>query len=174
MLGIEPDEADPELGYILPSHSDGHGSFSVSQFIEKPSLTHARNLIDRGALWNAFILAAAAQTFLDLYVPRYAQLLLDMRAAVSRDLNNPTDAIAASTLYERLPELDFSRHVVEGAESILRVLPVPACGWSDLGTPKRVGEALHRLSQEDAPAPSVFPGSYLCLAAQHARLQMAG
>jgi len=53
------------------------------------------------------------------------------------------------------------------------VLPVPTCGWSDLGTPKRVAEALRRLERNERPYSSLDPTAHLSLAAQHARLQMA-
>ena len=53
------------------------------------------------------------------------------------------------------------------------MLPVPACGWSDLGTPKRVAEALRRLESDERSFSSLNPTAYLNLAAQHARLQMA-
>ena len=64
----------------------------------------------------------------------------------SRTARTRNIPLATSDLYGQLPELDFSRHVLEGAEQSLRVLPVPACGWSDLGTPKRVAEALRASS----------------------------
>jgi mannose-1-phosphate guanylyltransferase len=174
LLGIGPDEADPELGYILPSTSDGAKGLRVAQFIEKPPLTLARSLIERGGLWNAFILAASVSAFVRLFEQRYAQIVAEMRWAVSRDRVDPQIPLTATELYGRLPELDFSRHVLEGAEQSLRVVPVPPCGWSDLGTPKRVAEALRRMERNDERSPSnLNPTAYLSLAAQHARLQMA-
>ena len=53
-----------------------------------------------------------------------------------------------------------------------RVVSVPDCGWTDLGTPQRAAETLHRLSTELSSAhliPTV--SSYLHLAFAHARLQ---
>lgn len=38
---------------------------------------------------------------------------------------------------------DLSRDIVPGQESALRAVRVPSCGWSDLGTPKRVAEAVY-------------------------------
>jgi mannose-1-phosphate guanylyltransferase len=171
LLGISPEEADAELGYIVPGTRDEAGALRVSQFVEKPPVTLARLMIERGGLWNAFILAGSVQAILRLFEQRYPLVLSEMRTAVQRDASSPDEAIAATDLYPRLPELDFSRHVLEGSEAMLRVLPVPACGWSDLGTPRRVSEALQRLSagrisrEESASA--------LNLAAQHARLQLA-
>jgi mannose-1-phosphate guanylyltransferase len=173
LLGIGPDEADPELGYILPSSGDGTNGLRVTQFVEKPPMTLARSLIERGGLWNAFILAASVRAFIRLFEERYPDIVAEMRAAVRRDSVDPQIPLATSDLYGRLPELDFSRHVLEGAEHSLRVLPVPACGWSDLGTPKRVAEALRRLDSEERSYSSLDPTAYLSLAAQHARLQMA-
>jgi mannose-1-phosphate guanylyltransferase len=171
LLGISPEEADPELGYIVPGSRDEAGALRVAQFVEKPPVTLARLMIERGGLWNAFILAGAVQAILRLFYLRYPQLLNEMRAAVQLDASSPDEPVAAADLYPRLPELDFSRHVIEGSETTLRVLPVPACGWSDLGTPRRVSEALRRLSPNGTARQET--ASTLNLAAQHARLQLA-
>jgi hypothetical protein len=56
-------------------------------------------------------------------------------------------------LYSRLPSLDFSRDILQGIESYLEVLSVPACGWSDLGTPRRIREVLHRWPQPQTATP---------------------
>ena len=172
LLGISPDEADPELGYIVPGSRDEAGALRVSQFVEKPPVTLARLMIERGGFWNAFILAGAVMAIVRLFEQRYPQLLAEMRRAVELDASSPDEAVAATDLYPRLPELDFSRHVLEGSEDKLRVLPVPACGWSDLGTPRRVSEALRRLSA-DGEAKRNTASNYLNLAAQQARLQLA-
>ena len=144
----------------------------MTEFVEKPPMTLARRMIEHGALWNAFILAGAVHAFIALFEQRYPELLVDMRMAVQRDASSPADPVAATDLYARLPDLDFSRHVLEGSESLLRVQPVPSCGWSDLGTPKRVSEALRRLALHD-DAVKFMPSASLSLAAQHARLRLA-
>jgi mannose-1-phosphate guanylyltransferase len=172
LLGITPDEADPELGYIVPGSRDEAGALRVQQFVEKPPVTLARLMIERGGLWNAFILAGAVKAIVRLFEQRYPQLLDEMRMAAQLDASSPDEATAATDLYARLPELDFSRHVLEDSEAMLRVLPVPACGWSDLGTPRRVSEALRRLAA-DGEAKQASSSNYLNLAAQHARLQLA-
>jgi mannose-1-phosphate guanylyltransferase len=172
LLGISPDEADPELGYIVPGDRDDSGALRVAQFVEKPPVTLARLMIERGALWNAFILAGSVAKILALFEQCYSGLLREMRRAVQLDLTSPDQPVAATDLYPRLPELDFSRHVLEGSEATLRVLPVPACGWSDLGTPRRVSEALRRLAVTGA-AKRDTASRYLNLAAQQERLQLA-
>ena len=126
-----------------------------------------------GEMGARLVLSARKADELQAATSKLIQLGIDAQW-IAADAANPADALAASDLYSRLPELDFSRHVLEGSEKFLRVHPVPACGWSDLGTPKRVGEALRRLEREDRAASlSLAPTAYLNLAAQHARLRMA-
>lgn len=174
LLGMDPDEPDTELGYVVPGERDSRGDFRVDRFVEKPPPSLARALIQHGGLWNTFILAGAASAFIDLFNRRYPDIVTQMREAVRRDLAEPGDAIAATELYGRLPDLDFSHHVLEDTEAPLRLIAVPACGWSDLGTPRRVAEALRRLDREQrASQPTLASTAYLNLAAQHARLRVA-
>jgi mannose-1-phosphate guanylyltransferase len=146
LLGLTPEEVDPELGYIVP-RADGAVSLAspVRLFVEKPPVEMARRLIQAGALCNAFILAASVRTLIGLYSGRYPDLLAQLTAAAAQDAARVREPLAAQALYPQLPSLDFSRDVLEGQEPLLRVLRVPPCGWSDLGTPRRVAEALGRM-----------------------------
>lgn len=167
LLGIEPEEPDTELGYIVPGRNVGQWSLNIDKFVEKPDRQTALSLLDAGALWNSFIIVANAQTLLRLYLQRYPELVAEMRAVVVSQRNAAQSAVHLIDLYERLPELDFSRHILEGQESHLSVVPVPHCGWTDLGTPKRVGEVLRKSIR---PHEAATTGAYLNLAVQHARL----
>jgi len=172
LLGIAPENADCELGYIVPGAPVGNGEYRIARFVEKPPLTVVRSLLDRHAFWNALILAGTAGAFIDLFALRCAGVLEQMRHAVPGPLYlRPAGAL--NELYTRLPELDFSRDVLEGAEGSLRVLPVQACGWSDLGTQMRVAETLRRLAREERAAQAVrVPAAQVNLAArlEHERL----
>jgi mannose-1-phosphate guanylyltransferase len=141
LLGMPPDDADTELGYIVPAPGGGDGVARVANFIEKPTPPEARLLVSRGALWNSFIIAAHAPTLLAVFAARDPALVTRMQAAV-RSSHGGRDTAALSGLYDVLPTLDFSRQVLQGREALLRVLRVPACGWNDLGTPDRVGKSL--------------------------------
>jgi mannose-1-phosphate guanylyltransferase len=145
LLGMEADHPDPELGYIVPKPG-AHPAFrSVSRFIEKPSFAEASELIRDGALWNTFIIAADATALLRLFEQRCPEIVARMRSLIEREPSDfhPSDALA--DLYDELPELDFSRGILRGQEERLRVMAVPECGWSDLGTPERVAVALRDL-----------------------------
>lgn len=142
LLGLVPEEADPELGYIVPVGDGGAKVRDVSRFIEKPSVATARELMQHGGLWNSFIFAAHGQTLLRVFEAQCPQIVSDMRACVAGDSTSQRCGLAE--LYERLASLDFSRDIIQRDPSMLQVIDVPVCGWSDLGTPRRVAETVHR------------------------------
>jgi len=104
----------------------------------------------------------------------------DMATALARDAQSAQPS-ALMELYERLRAVDFSRAIVQQAPQSLRVITSPACGWNDLGTPRRVGDTLRRLG-DHAPGLRSEPASVrqmpmpglINLAAQHACLALAG
>jgi len=173
LLGLVPERIDPELGYIVPEGRTRLGVSHVRRFFEKPAFDIASRLIDTGALWNVFILAASVRALLGLYTKRFPDLIARMTAAVEQDGLRTHDALGAERLYSGLPTVDFSRDVLEGQEAALRVLSVPACGWSDLGTPQRVAETLSGYRDRREPAPIVHHAAYLSLADQHSRQQLS-
>lgn len=166
MVGIEPEEPDPDLGYIVPGRLLASDTYAVRRFIEKPDPADARQLLCAGALWNSFIFAAEGPSLLGLFRRRMAESVEGMVTALTRENSGQ----ALRELYSALPSVDFSRAVTQGSEETLSVVAAPMCGWSDLGTPKRVGETLRKLSH-----PRQLPGfapqsAFINLAAQHARL----
>jgi hypothetical protein len=65
--------------------------------------------------------------------------------------------------------------LLHGNESKLKVLPVPKCGWSDLGTPQRIATTLRQLDYEEAERiPVSASNGCLNLAHQYARLRGLG
>lgn len=154
LLGIEPDDADAELGYIVPGEHDGRDTLPVQRFLEKPEIEVARRLVSEGALWNSLIFAAAGQGLLRLFERRCPEVVASMRVAVHEPAPPMQVSSSLSALYARLRTVDFSRHILESAADCLRVCQVPRCGWTDLGTVRRVAATLNRLSAHTGPAPS--------------------
>ena len=119
LLGIEADESDPELGYIVSAAHD------------------ACRLIREGALWNSFILACRARSLIEL--SQRCPDVVQMFEAVGVH-----DEARLRELYHSPPEVDFSRHVATGQETPAGCDAVPRCGRSDLGTPYRLAQTLAR------------------------------
>jgi mannose-1-phosphate guanylyltransferase len=173
LLGITPEDTDPELGYIVAAGADVSAIRAVDQFVEKPSVGTARSLIARGGIWNSFIFAATGRALLRAFEARCPDLVADMQRVITSAADPATRRAGLAELYESLPELDFSRDILQRSPSLLRVLTVPACGWSDLGTPRRVGAAVDRgrFVRFDAMRMATGTTGFPDLAARH--LQMA-
>jgi mannose-1-phosphate guanylyltransferase len=152
LVGIEPDGPDPGLGYIVPGRTLPDGSRTVGEFVEKPELSRAQELIAAGALWNSLIFSANGPALLEKARAAIGWIVDAMAAALARDAVGGGDPAALTELYRALPCVDFSRTILEGAVASLRVITAPRCGWCDLGTPTRVAGLLQRL-QEEGPAP---------------------
>jgi mannose-1-phosphate guanylyltransferase len=175
LLGIEPDGPDAELGYIVPLEGSKHSPAKVQRFFEKPTMARARQLLDARALWNAFIIVASARALLALLEKRCPETIRKLLAITRRHRSALATAAAIRHLYRELPSIDFSRDILEGQESMLRVLRVPNCGWTDLCTPQRVAQTLHRLPIDlQAVAHRPFGDTSVNLAFQYLHSQSDG
>jgi mannose-1-phosphate guanylyltransferase len=174
LLGITPEEPDPELGYIVAEGASEAGIRAVSAFVEKPTREAARELIAAGGVWNSFIFAVHASTLLHMFEERCADLVAEMRCIIALPNDQATNDARIAELYERLPQLDFSRDILQRLPSALKVLTVPACGWSDLGTPRRVAETVHRYghARDVSVSGATAMTAFLDLAARHAGVRM--
>jgi mannose-1-phosphate guanylyltransferase len=113
----------------VPAGDARRGARSVAAFREKPPVEEVVQLLGAGALLNTFVLAARAQTLIDL---------------VARHVPACWSALSSSwwcrdrleSAYHHLPRSNFSQDVLEHTDR-LRVMPV-AAGWSDVGTPERL------------------------------------
>ncbi len=142
LLGMTPDLPDPSYGWIVSGDADEDGSRPVLSFREKPDVPAARELYRGGAHWSSFMLVARARALLSLYeraAPRTTRLLArvcDTGFSISASRESVPSPL--EHVYSRLPIMDFSRDLLEHAAPELRMLAVPPCGWTDLGTPDRI------------------------------------
>ena len=147
LLGMDPDKADPELGYIKLNGRGKPGvSPGVTQFVEKPCRADAERLIAEGGLWNSFIFAARGDRMIDVFETHYPRNAMAMQAALAGNPDPLRPSAALAKLYERLAPLDMSRDILTARVELLKVVRVPHCGWTDLGSPQRVCERVGLLS----------------------------
>lgn len=150
LLGIVPEWPDPELGYIVPAPGHLQPLPAVEHFVEKPEQQAAERLVALGALWNAFIVVAAARALLDVFLRHVPQVVEAMQRALRLAAGREPGGDSVARLYRGIQTLDFSRDLLEHESRNLRVARVPHCGWTDLGTPARLAETLRRCQFERA------------------------
>jgi mannose-1-phosphate guanylyltransferase len=149
LFGTEPDSADPELGYIVPTEAGRTLAAGVARFAEKPAADEARTLVAGGALWNLFILGGTVRSMLALFDDEYAESVSAMRAALLQDRDAGTLSALAGFYKDRCTDreaFDFSREILQRQAAHLRVIRVPPCGWTDLGTPHRVASTVRDIA----------------------------
>lgn len=141
LLGIEPADAEREYGWIEPDRieldTDGRAVYAIRRFWEKPSAMLAKILLERGCLWNSFVMVGRISAFLALF--RLATP--ELHAAfdpVRRVLGRPDEAAAVERVYAGLLPVNFSDRVLARVPARLAVLRVKDVEWNDLGLPARV------------------------------------
>ena len=145
LLGVAPESAETQYGWIEPGESvPGTGLHRVNRFWEKPTLPVARTLLERGCLWNSFVMVARITALLALI--RHALPILDAEFALAQPmLGTTSEAAAVRTLYSSLTPRNFSEDILAAAPLNLAVLPMAGVQWSDWGTPERIIATLDRL-----------------------------
>jgi mannose-1-phosphate guanylyltransferase len=149
IVGVEPAEAACDLGYIVPGPAQQDGGHAVARFVEKPKPDAVRKLLAAGAVCNTLILAAEGEVLLRLLCERMSGIASSMWTALARRVQHERGSTALQGIYAGLPAVDFSQTVLQGNEARLRLLTVPSCGWSDLGTPARLLRAV--AAMDDVP-----------------------
>jgi len=138
LLGAEPEGAEEGLGYIVPWHSAELLPVGVYSFVEKPDERQALKLMNDGALWNTFIISGTVGSLMRLFEPQFSQEITEFRAALAHSPPPHAADVRLSALYEKLSSVDFSKTILERRVDSIKVLRMPVCGWSDLGTPQRL------------------------------------
>jgi mannose-1-phosphate guanylyltransferase len=139
LLAAAPDYAEVEYGWIEPGPAISHAPISllsVNRFWEKPSLPQARALLRRGCLWNTFVTAGRASTFIDLLGSQVPDVILTLNKALAEK--------KLEVAYQAIPSVDFSRQVFVPQPHRLLAVRDSASGWADLGSPARVMDILTR------------------------------
>lgn len=139
ILGAAPHGPEVEYGWIDlgPSAVPGaHSLFHVESFCEKPPFPVAQRLLERGSLWNTFIMVGHVSGFLNMIDAATSRLMHALRAA---RLWNGSEVHIPESLYGDLSPVDFSKAVLSVQVKRLIALRMDeAAGWSDLGHPDRV------------------------------------
>ena len=151
LLGITPTGPETEYGWIEPHHSilasAPRSITRVSRFWEKPNSKLANELLERGCLWNSFVMVGRVDALLKMTRAALPELFSRF-SALSSVFETPEQGRALHRLYAQINDSNFSHEVLASRAEDLAVLRVGDVGWSDLGEPSRVLSTLARLGME--------------------------
>jgi mannose-1-phosphate guanylyltransferase len=137
LIGIKPDRADTESGYILPGRWFEDGTRSVLRMIKPSAMFTARQLVARGALWDSSIVAARALLLLGIIRVGAPDLVDQMETALAQGADADVRQRALTQLYGRLPFVDLAHVLAQGTETEYRVITSRSCGWSNPAAARR-------------------------------------
>jgi len=157
LLGITPTAPETEYGWIEPYPSilaSAQKSITrVRKFWEKPSSSLATSLMERGCLWNSFVMVGSVEALLKLTRAAMPELFAAF-TAVTPTFDTAREHQALAEVYSHIEDSNFSHQVLAARPEDLMVMRVGNVGWSDLGEPNRVLSALARSGVESELAMS--------------------
>ena len=148
-LGIKPTRPETQYGYIQANKAkaeiiNGHASYKVKTFTEKPDIEMAKVLFSSGEfLWNSGIFIWNLKTIkeeLQAHLPDIAVAFSE----ISRFYYTPEEQQKVDDVYDACSSISIDYGVMEKT-SRCRVFEA-SFGWSDLGT----WESLYSQSPKDA------------------------
>jgi mannose-1-phosphate guanylyltransferase len=141
LIGVVPDAPESEYGWIVPARSPSvRGVHKVKRFVEKPGPLLTRELFAQGALWNTMVTVGDIDAFWELglrWLPQHTACL----DSWSRTAPGPVATSRLEAIYSTLSPANFSRTLLERAHN-LGVIAMEGSGWCDLGSTRRVFQAL--------------------------------
>jgi mannose-1-phosphate guanylyltransferase len=149
LIGIRPDEADTEPGYIVPGRWFEDGTRSLLRIVKPSGMVAARDLVARGALWDSSIVAARGLVLLRILRVSAPDLVDQMETALAQGAAADVRERALTQLHRRLPSVDLSQILAQRTETEYRVITSRSCGWSNPASARTVaarGPSIRRVA----------------------------
>jgi mannose-1-phosphate guanylyltransferase len=134
LIGIKPEQPATESGYIVPGRWFEDGTRSVLRIVKPTGEVTARDLVARGALWDSSIVAARAPVLVGLLRACMPDLVDEIETAMAQGDGADVRQRALARVYARLPSIDLSHVLAQGAAPVCRVITSRSCGWSNLAS----------------------------------------
>lgn len=157
LLGIDPSECETEYGYILPNGAgdqpNGLTIQRVGSFIEKPSPEAAREMIEKGALWNTMVMVFKVKNLLAI-VERIKPDLYAAFQEILRVIGTRDEKGRVRKIYRNLDMENFSKGILQRLPlfqpASLSVLSVRGVLWSDWGLPRSIEKVLRKIDEQES------------------------
>jgi mannose-1-phosphate guanylyltransferase len=145
LLGASSTRPGTGYGWIEPEFfaetEVGDQLAPVKRFWEKPTQAIAQELLAQGCFWNTFVMIGNVTAFLEM-IHRVSPDIFQTFASTLSYAEIDMEEEAMKHLYDRLSSADFSKQVLSVSTEMLSVANCGDAGWSDLGDPRRLVNAL--------------------------------
>jgi mannose-1-phosphate guanylyltransferase len=151
LLGVTPDSAEMEYGWIDPGY-EVRGTASgrvraVREFLEKPAPRIAQRALMRGALWNTFVMAARVDTLWRMGEERFPDMMR-LFAALGEAIGRPEEGAVLESIYRLMPPANFSSDLLQRMPESVGVMEMRDVLWSDWGRPERIADSIRAIGRK--------------------------
>jgi mannose-1-phosphate guanylyltransferase len=165
LLAARPDGPELEYGWIKPGRCLGWTGETtthvVEAFFEKPDEVTTHEAMTNGSLWNTMVLAAKGQNLWSLGQRCFPELMARFER-LRKAIGTAEELRVLDAIYEAMPRLNFSSHLLQCAPERLAVIEMCDVLWSDWGHPKRITDILDKIGKQwvfaGEPFPFIFQG----------------
>jgi len=141
LLGANGDARGAECAWILPRvpGTSRGGPWDVGCIVSHNELPATERLARDGAFVSTGIVVGTGAAL----VAQFAATVPDLvRDCVKHMIETRDERESLAALYQAVAPRDFHREVLGGSTAPLSVARIPACGWTDLGTPAKLRDFL--------------------------------
>jgi mannose-1-phosphate guanylyltransferase len=147
MLGVQPDRAESDYGWIQVGGelgwASGHQVRAVDAFVEKPDSIEWVNEVRSGMWWNTLVIAAKLETLWKLGWECFPEMM-PLFERLGNAIGTSYEGTVLESIYRVMPAWNFSSHLLARATDHLAVLDMAGVSWSDWGSPGRILDDIHR------------------------------
>src|SRR5579875_2258112 len=147
LLAMQPSHPEADYGWIEPAEKVGFGAYDlyrVRALWGHPDQQQATQLLNRGCLWNSAVTVGRLSTILGMIMVTARELYAAFAPLRAKFPHSPSLRNIA-VVYNDLPQMGFSEHVLGGAAVNLATLPVAGVRWANLAEPARVRQTWNQL-----------------------------
>jgi mannose-1-phosphate guanylyltransferase len=141
MLGVQPNGIESGYGWIERGNSISYSGnkiiHHVRRFWEKPDLEKTDMLLYNGCLWNTFVMVGKSRTFIK-HIEACVPEVFNAFKTIRSEIGSSIEKITIENMFRYIPEMNFSRSVLERIPEHLCVMEVSDVYWSDWGEEHRI------------------------------------
>jgi mannose-1-phosphate guanylyltransferase len=135
------------------------GFLRAKRFWEKPPLKVAKDLLDRGCVWNTFVMVGRAGAFVNL-IRSAAPDFYEAFRPIWGEWQPQLEAPIVSKIYRDLAVADLTREVLSKTLESLGVFCLGDVGWSD-GDPRRALVTMNHPEEHMMTAKDIERAAYI-------------
>jgi mannose-1-phosphate guanylyltransferase len=143
LLGVRPSKPEQDLGYLSlgPRLREAPEARRLVDFVEKPALSRAQELVAAGALWNTMVMCGTVDALWSLARTTKPHLI-DVLDCLVPLIDTPDESDAIDYIYRAQPPVNFSTDVLEREKRAVVAIEADGIDWCDCGQPERIERVL--------------------------------